>query len=228
MGGLRSRVIAGGAIAILATALLVATAHARDCVQETPLPADVKLTSPGTNVPADLARFAGAWTGLWDGDVCSTLVIEEVFGNGVARVVYSRGTSEALNIRQPRSWRATGRIADGVLRFKLPTVVRPEFEYRYRSDGDTLSGTSRPGIVDRKISMGRAPDISTIGCSSRTNRPTMPASGSRDRWTAADLLASNSTSPMRPSSAGPRADAGSAARDMPGRRAPTRCVPARR
>ena len=196
MGGLRSRVIAGGAIAILATALLVATAHARDCVRETPLPADVKLTSPGTNVPDDRARFAGAWTGVWDGDVCSALVVEEVFANGVARVVYSRGTSEALNIRQPGYWRATGRIADGVLRFKLPTVVRPDFEYRYRSDGDTLSGTSRPGVVDRKVSMGRAPDISTIGCSSRTNRPTTPASGSRDRLTAADLLASNGTGPL--------------------------------
>ena len=34
MGGRRSRVIAGGAIAILATALLVATAHARDCVRK--------------------------------------------------------------------------------------------------------------------------------------------------------------------------------------------------
>jgi hypothetical protein len=107
MGGLRSRAIAGGAIAILATALLVATAHAMDCVSETPLPADVKLTLPGTNVPADLARFAGAWTGVWDGDVCSALVVEEVFANGVARVVYSRGTSEALKIRQPRYWRAT-------------------------------------------------------------------------------------------------------------------------
>ena len=196
MGGLRSRVIAGGAIAILATALLVATAHARDCVSETPLPADVKLTSPGANVPADRARFAGAWTGVWDGDVCSTLVVEDVFANGVARVVYSRGTSEALNIRQPGSWRATGRIADGVLRFTLPTVARPDFEYRYRSDGDTLSGTARPGVVDRKISMGRAPDISTIGCSSRTNRPATPASGSRDRLTAADLLASNRAGPL--------------------------------
>src|SRR5262245_41359444 len=142
MGGLRSRVIAGDAIAILATALLITPPHARDRVQETQPPVDVKLTSPGANVPADLARFAGAWTGAWDGDVCSTLVIEEVFGNGVARVVYSRGTSEALKIRQPNYWRATGRIADGVLRFKLPTVVRPDFEYRYRSDGDTLSGTA--------------------------------------------------------------------------------------
>src|SRR5215475_1505601 len=196
MGGRRSRVIAGGAIAILATAPLVATAHARDCVRETPLPADVTLTSPGTNVPADLARLAGAWTGVWDGDACSTLVVEEVFANGVARVVYSHGTSEALKIRQPRYSRATGRIADGVLRFKLPTVTRPDFEYRYRSDGDTLSGISRPGAVDRKVSMGRAPDISTIGCSSRTNRPTTPASGSRDRLTAADLLASNGTGPL--------------------------------
>src|SRR5215467_740507 len=124
MGRVRSPVIAGSAVAILMATLFVSAAAAKDCTRETPLPADVKLTPPGPNVPADLARFAGAWTGTWDGDICSTLAVEDVFSNGVARLVYSRGPSEALKVYQPRYWRATARIADGVLRFKLPTVER--------------------------------------------------------------------------------------------------------
>ena len=190
MGGLRFRVIGGFAVAFLTTALLVSTAVAKDCIRETPLPADVKLTAPGTNVPPDLARFAGTWSGTWDGDICTALVVEEVFANGVARVVYSRGTAEALKLYQPRYWRATARITDGVLRFKLTTLARPDFEYRLQSDTSTLAGTARPGTVDRKASMTRVPDVSTIGCASRTNRSTTAPTGSRDRLTAADLLTS--------------------------------------
>src|SRR5262249_6556524 len=116
MGIVRSRLIASSAVAILTTALLVSAAQAKDCTRETPLPDDVKITPPGANVPADLAGFAGAWTGIWDGEICTALVVEELFANGVARVVYSRGTADTLKLYQPRYWRATGRIADGVLR----------------------------------------------------------------------------------------------------------------
>jgi hypothetical protein len=190
MGGLRSRVIGGFAVPFLATVLLVSTVAAKDCMGETPLPADVKLTPPGPGVPPDLARFAGTWSGTWDGDICTALVIEDVFANGVARVVYSRGTAEALKVYQPRYWRATARIAGGVLRFKLPTVDRPDFEYRLQSETTTLAGTFRPGAVDRKVSMTRVPDVATIGCASRTNRSTTAPAASRDRLTATDLLTS--------------------------------------
>jgi len=193
MDGLRSRVIGGFAVVFLATVLLVSTAVAKDCIRATPLPADVKLMAPGTNVPPDLSGFAGAWIGTWDGDTCTALVIEEVFANGVARIVYSRGAAEARKLYQPRYWRATARIVDGVLRFKLPTVERPDFEYRYRSDTGTLAGRFRPGAVDRKVSMARVADGVTIGCASRTDRSTTAPAGSRDRLTAADLLKSNSS-----------------------------------
>src|SRR5262249_57927980 len=133
MDGRRSRVLAGFAGVFLATALLASTAVAKDCIRETPLPADVTLTAPPTNLPLDLSGFAGAWSGAWDGDICTALVVEEVLANGVARIVYSRGTAEELKLYQPRYWRATGRIADGGLRFKLPTIARPRFEYRHRS-----------------------------------------------------------------------------------------------
>src|SRR5262245_27174873 len=190
MGRVRSRLIASSAVAILTTALLVFAAQAKDCTRETPLPDDVKITPPGANVPADLAGFAGAWTGIWDGDICTAFVVEEVFPNGVARVVYSRGTADTLKLYQPRYWRATGRIAEGVLRFKLPTIDRPDFEYRYRSDTGTLAGISRPRAVGRKVSMTRVADVAAIGCASRASRSVTAPTALRDRLTAADLLQS--------------------------------------
>jgi hypothetical protein len=72
-------------------------------------------------LPEAMAGFAGAWIGEWEdsGGLCHTLVVEEVFANGVARVIYSHGTSAALNIPLPGFLHATGRIVDGVLRFRL-------------------------------------------------------------------------------------------------------------
>src|SRR5262249_59650162 len=102
-------------------------------------------------------QFAGAWIGSWGGDVCTTLVVEEVFASGVARVVYSRGTAAALKIYQPRYWRVTGRIRDDVLRFKLPVLDRPDFEYRYRSDTGTLAGTRPPRTRHPQTSPPRPP-----------------------------------------------------------------------
>jgi hypothetical protein len=46
---------------------------------------------------------------------CHTLVVEEVFANGYAWVIYGYGASAALNIRLPGFLRTTGRIVDGIL-----------------------------------------------------------------------------------------------------------------
>lgn len=111
-------------------------ASARDCRDETPLPPDVRLIAPGADVPADVARFAGAWVGPWTGLLtgdrsCGSLVVEEVLPSGHARVIYSRGAWEPLKIKFPRYWRATGRIVDGSLEFALPTFDRPPMVYKF-------------------------------------------------------------------------------------------------
>jgi hypothetical protein len=59
--------------------VLLSDAEARDCRDETPLPADSRLAAPGADVPPEAARFAGAWVGPWKdatGDTaCGTLVV---------------------------------------------------------------------------------------------------------------------------------------------------------
>ena len=133
-------------LALLPLVLLAGRgAEARDCRDETPLPADARLTTPGADVPSDAARFAGVWVGPWketSGDtVCATLVVEEVLPTGHARVVYSHGPWEPFGLRLPMYWRASGRVVDGELRFPLPLPDRPAMAYRFT--GNTLAGTFR-------------------------------------------------------------------------------------
>src|SRR5882672_9167170 len=52
-------------VVALSLALWRQATIARDCRQETPLPTEVRLVAPGTDVPETVARFAGAWSGAW-------------------------------------------------------------------------------------------------------------------------------------------------------------------
>jgi hypothetical protein len=183
-------------LAVLAVLLtgFSATAHARDCARATPLPADVTITPPAADVSADRARFSGAWGGVWapkdggDGP-CGVLVVEDVFANGYARVIYSVGVSDPLS-PQPRAWRASGRIVEGVLRFELPLSWRPELTYRFA--GNDLAGTFKDFMSEAAATATRIADLRQVAC------PRLPAVGSppgaaRDRILAPELLAPSGT-----------------------------------
>jgi hypothetical protein len=106
----------------LGMALGSQAAAAKGCARETPLSAEVHLIAPGAEVPEDIARFAGIWSGeavAERGGLCTTLVVEEVLASGYARVIVSVGTSAALDERLPWFLRATGRVVDGELRTQL-------------------------------------------------------------------------------------------------------------
>jgi CubicO group peptidase (beta-lactamase class C family) len=184
--------LTGVRLAILVLALSVAATSeaAIDCRAATPLPDDLTLVAPTADVPESLARFAGAWSGAWrdpkgNEALCTTLVVEEVLGNGYVRVVYSVGVSPALGVRIPSFWRAGGRITEGVLRFRLPTIDRGALAYRF--DGSDLTGTySDEGAVR----LGRIADMAAMRCG-RASRaaPGPPVAGLRDHITAGELLA---------------------------------------
>ena len=154
----------------LGLALGTPAAAAKECQHETPLPADVRLIAPGPEVPEAMARFAGAWTVAWLDEgreaLCHTLVVEEVFANGYARVIYSVGTHAGWNIRQPQFWRATGRIVDGVLRFHLPVPERPNLAYWFV--GEALQGTFKG---EGTVSLTRVADLRQVGCGPPAERP---------------------------------------------------------
>jgi hypothetical protein len=163
---------------------------AQECARATLLPAEVHLIAPGAEVPEAVARFAGVWTGAWLDKgreaVCHTLVVEEVFTNGYARVIYSIGTYAGWDIRQPQFWRATGRIVDGTLRFRLPVPERPDLAYWFA--GAALQGTFKG---EGSVSLTRMADLSQVGCGPQVRDVPQapPATGPRDRLTADEFLA---------------------------------------
>ncbi len=179
----------------LGLALGSQAAAAKECQRETPLPADVRLIAPGPEVPEAVARFAGAWSGVSVGPgdsvpICETLVVGEVLANGYARVIFSEGTSVALDVRLPWFVRATGRIVDGELRMPLPVRHRPQLTYRVA--GEALHGSSGGvGWRNGRAVLTRVADVSQVGCGPQagTPPPAPPATGPRDRLTAAELLA---------------------------------------
>jgi hypothetical protein len=164
---------------------------ANECSRLTPLPADTTIIPAEADVPADVARFSGAWGGVWtsrsgDGGPCTTLVVEEVLANGFARVVYSIGVFEP-HVTLPRYWRASGRILNGVLSFGIP-APGSQAEFTFRPAGTDLAGTFKEGTVESVVTVAPIADVRQVGC------PPVPAvvrpSGTtRDRILASELLA---------------------------------------
>jgi hypothetical protein len=158
-------------------ALATQAATARECHQETPLPADVRLTAPWSEVPEAVARFAGAWIGAWLDNgkeaLCHTLVVEEVYANGIARVISSWGTSAALDVRLPWFRRVTGRVVDGELRFHIHGI-----KFAHWVADDALQGKfDHPDGTTGRASLTRVADVSQVGCGSQAggaHRPRPP------------------------------------------------------
>jgi dienelactone hydrolase len=101
------------------------------------LPPSFEITSPGPDVPAELARFQGAWVGTWEDEFRNILVVERIAADGKANVVYAWADSTFYGVS--RAWvRAEAKIEKEVL-----TVQRFGWTDSFTFDAfDRLSGTS--------------------------------------------------------------------------------------
>lgn len=194
----------------LTLALWRQAAVAKECRQETPLPKDVRLIAPGADLPEAVARFAGAWTGVWRPrrfavisflfrhlvrgqsfvPPCQTLVVEEVLPNGYARLIFSYDASTTLDIPLPEFLRVTGRVVNGALRFQLPLpFVRPSFTYRVV--GEALDGViDLPDGVTTGVRLTRVTDLDHWACDAGAaeSLSAPPMASPRDRLRAEELL----------------------------------------
>ncbi|MFO1111993.1 MAG: alpha/beta hydrolase [Bradyrhizobium sp.] len=92
-----------------------------------PLPDKFDMKPPSAEVPADIARFQGAWIGTWHDDR-HILVVEHVKADGHADVVFAQSDSAFYGMNR-EWWRDDATIVDGALTMKGFRI------YRYTFDG---------------------------------------------------------------------------------------------
>ncbi len=129
--------VKGGAA--IATACVLAMTCA--AAAQVPLPPDLHITPPGSEVPAEVARFSGGWgNAAWGGVLPTALVVERVEADGAATVVYAIGASEQFGL--PAQWvRVPGQVADGRLTLRLRGGIA--VDYALTGDGH-LAGRYTP------------------------------------------------------------------------------------
>jgi Amidohydrolase family len=103
-----------------------------------PLPHDVSVVEPESDVPPGIAAFSGQWTGRWADTLDHVLVVEKIEGHTVT-FIYSWGIAVAWNITKPGFRRVTGRVDEsGVLRGTLRNGAK--VAYRLSPAQQSLAG----------------------------------------------------------------------------------------
>ncbi len=103
-----------------------------------PLPDDLKIIAPQTDVAPDVAAFSGKWAGKWAETLDHVLVVEKIEGRTVT-FIYSWGVAAAWRITHPGYRRVTGHVdASGVLRGTMRNGAK--VVYRLSPDQQSLSG----------------------------------------------------------------------------------------
>ena len=91
-----------------------------------PLPDKFDMEAPSADVPADIARFQGAWIGNLH-DYRHILVVERVKADGHANVVFAQ-SDLAFDGMNWEWWRGEATIADGALTMKGFRFFRYNFD----------------------------------------------------------------------------------------------------
>jgi hypothetical protein len=133
---------------------LMLTTSAIATAQEIPLPSNVTIVSPATDVPADAARFSGKWSGgKWDGKLSSILIVEKITPAGDAEVVFALGDYQPW--RATKTWkRCRGRIEHSTRKIDIPSydLIVATASYSFNRDGALVG----------KLQLSGSEKISTI------------------------------------------------------------------
>ena len=101
-----------------------------------PLPQKLDIEAPKRDVPAEIARFHGAWVGTWGDEMRHILIVERVDATGNADIVYATGDYAPAS-----AWAAWERFS-GIIKDGTLTLVRSIATAAYTFDGpDRLTAT---------------------------------------------------------------------------------------
>ncbi|MBI2154227.1 MAG: hypothetical protein HYU24_11050 [Candidatus Rokubacteria bacterium] len=138
---MHQRGILGSALAAIFVACLSVTAHAAG--EDAAVPPNVRIVTPDSSVPPEIAAFSGKWVGWWGPRALhSILVVQKIHpadakGWHKVEAIYSRGTNLSFGYHAPEYGDHDGRIKDGELVIEARGVV---LRYRLAPDRRILQG----------------------------------------------------------------------------------------
>ena len=117
----------------------------------TPLPDNVNIVKPDTNISLSHIPFSGEWYGMWQYNLPCRLIVESINENE-ANVIYS--CSDHPNGYFKKGWsRAIATIdSTGMLSFELGDA---KLNYRYDKNEDILIGNYKNQYADDRAIMKR-------------------------------------------------------------------------
>ena len=121
---------------------------------DVPLPDNIKIISPSSEVPKEIAAFSGTWEGNWGGMLEAKLIIEEINAKQ-AKIIYSRGdAAPGWNVKKGYD-RVSAKVTPG----KRPQIEwgdginNPKFIFMMNKDLQSLAGSRKFKGRDDKVQM---------------------------------------------------------------------------
>ena len=109
--------------------------------QAIPLPENIEIVAPASDLPKEIAAFSGKWEGVWENVLDAILIVEEI-DSEQAKVIYAWGDAARWNITKGYS-RGVAKIIPGS-RPKIEWgegVNRPKFVFKMNKNLKELWGT---------------------------------------------------------------------------------------
>jgi hypothetical protein len=112
------------------------------------VPVAYTVKPPAADVPAEIATFSGTWVGSWDYGMCAALIVESVWPDGAATVIYVNGAHDQKQTFKAGSLRFAATIksnwlSDGGTTTAFDAVMKTPSELAAKRIGPPGAGTAQ-------------------------------------------------------------------------------------
>ena len=120
-----------------------------------PLPQEIEIVPPSSDLPPEVAAFSGRWEGNWEGNLDSILIVEQI-DREKAKVIYAWGDSQRTRTKKGYSRHIAKVIPTSQPKIEFGGEGRPKFTFEMGKDLKSIRGIREFRDSYVKITMKRA------------------------------------------------------------------------
>ena len=104
-----------------------------------PLPQEIEIIPPPSDLPPEVAAFSGRWEGLWGGERESILIVAEI-DSEKAKVIYAWGDNPRMKPDKGYSKHVAKVIPGAPAKIEWGGGERPKFTFKMGKDFKSIRG----------------------------------------------------------------------------------------